>query len=60
MNPLRDKGLKNGPSITCGTQPLKIYFKFFKDCIPQTLLGPLLNALLHISMFLTGIEDGRR
>ena len=58
-NSLENKGLKNGPSIT---QPLKkTYFKLFKDCIPQILLGPFLNGLFHISiMVLRNIEDGRR
>ena len=26
-------------------------FKFFKGCLPQILLGPLLNTLSHISMY---------
>ena len=34
-----DKVFKNGPSKICGRQPLK----FFKGCLPQILLGPLLN-----------------
>ena len=52
------KVFKNGPSKTCGRQPLKIrsdmvclsrsyHFKFFKGCLQQTLLGPFLNTLTH-------------
>ena len=55
-----DKVFKNGPSETCGRQPLKNMkrygllipyplssypFKYFKRCLPQILLGPFLNAL---------------
>ena len=53
-----DKVFKNGPSKTCGRQPLKnlIWFcpsrpyisKFLKDRFPQVLLGPFLNTLLQI------------
>ena len=43
----------------CGRQPLKIWsdkvclggpyhFKFFKDCLPEILLGPFLNTLSKI------------
>ena len=50
------KVFKNGPSKICGSQPFKIWrdmfclsrpytFKFFKGCLPQILLGPLLNTL---------------
>ena len=28
---------------------LEFTFKFFKDCLPQILLGPLLNTLSHIT-----------
>ena len=28
-----------------------IPFKFLKGCLPQTLLGPLLNTLSHITLF---------
>ena len=42
------KVFKNGPSKTCGRQPLKNlnwygHFKFFKGCLPQILLGPFLS-----------------
>ena len=43
-----DNVLKGGPSKICGRQPLKNLkwnFKFFKGCLPQILLGPLLNIL---------------
>ena len=43
-----DNVLKDGPSKICGRQPLrnlKWKFKFFKGCLPQILLGPLLNIL---------------
>ena len=50
---------KNGPSKNFERQPLKNLkgygllsrpypFKFFKDCLPQTLLGPFLNILSEI------------
>ena len=53
-----DKVFKNGPSKICGRQPLKNLkgygllkqadhtypFKFFKGCLSQILLGPLLNT----------------
>ena len=60
---IRDKVFKNGPSKTCGRQPLKnlkrydllkicfswpYHFKFFKGCLPQILLSPFLNTLSHI------------
>ena len=38
---------KNGSSKICGRQPLKNlkFLKFFKGCVSQILLGPLLNTL---------------
>ena len=38
------KVFQSAPSIICERQPLKKIFKFFKGCIPQILLGPLLNT----------------
>ena len=46
-----DKVFKNGPSKIRGRQPVlgRVYpFKFFKGCLPQILLGPLLNTFSHI------------
>ena len=53
-----DKVFKNRPSKICGRQPLKNFkeyglleadfFKFFKGCLPQILLGPFLNILPQI------------
>ena len=50
-----DKVFKSGPSKICGRQPLKksvlgrpYPFKFFKGCLPQILLGPLLNTLSQL------------
>ena len=45
-----DKVFKNGPSKICGRQSLKNLnrpypLKFFKGCLPQILLGPVLNTL---------------
>ena len=51
---------KSEPSKICGRQPLKnlkrygllkqtISFKFFKGCLLQILLGPLLNTLFQIT-----------
>ena len=57
------KVFKNGPSKICGSQPLKYLkdivclrgpypFKFFKGCLSQILLSPLLNTLSYlISLF---------
>ena len=42
---------KNGPSKTCGRQPLKnlkeygLFKQSFKGCLPQILLDPFLNTL---------------
>ena len=59
-----NKVFKSGPSKICGRQPLKnlkgymvclskLYpFKFVKGCVPQILLGPLLNTWTHISHLL--------
>ena len=52
------KVFKNGSSKIFGRQPLKnlqwyglpsrpYYFKFFKGCLPQILLGSFLNTLTH-------------
>ena len=57
---LWDKVFKNGTIKICGRQPPKILrdmdvlsrpypFKFFKGCLPQILLGSLLNSLFHKS-----------
>ena len=52
-----DKGFKNGPSKICGRHSKKFegiwsaadqIFKFLKGCLPQLLLGPLLNTLSHM------------
>ena len=40
------KVFKSGPSKICLGRPYP--FKFFKGCLPQILLGPLLNTLSHI------------
>ena len=55
-----DKVFKSGPYKICGKQPLKYLkgygmlkqtnSKFFKGCLRQILLGPLLNTLSHLSM----------
>ena len=48
------KVIKNGPSKICGRQPLKnlegydLHVNFFKDCLPQMLLGPFLNTLTQM------------
>ena len=41
-----DKVFKNGPCKICLSRPY--HFKFFKGCLPQILLDPLLNTLSHI------------
>ena len=50
-----NKVFKNGPSKTCGRQPLKnlkwyglYHFKFYKGRFRQILLGPFLNTLSQI------------
>ena len=54
-----DKIFKSGPNKICGRQPLKHLkgygllsrpypFNFFKGCLPQILLGPLLNTLFQM------------
>ena len=53
-----DKVFKNGPSKTCKRQPsknLKVHglLKAAQGCLPQILLGPFLNTLSHLSVFLT-------
>ena len=47
-------GTKNGPSETCGIQPIKslkwhglLEHGLFDGCISQILPGPLLNTLAH-------------
>ena len=58
VNVIWNKVFKSGPSKICRRQPLKnlkdmvclsrpYLFKFFKGCLPQILLGPLLNTLSH-------------
>ena len=61
---IRNKVFKSRPSKICGRQPLKnlkgygllsrLYpFKSFKGCLPQILLGLLLNTLFpDIPLFL--------
>ena len=49
-----EKVFTNEPSEICGRQHLKIclsrpyHFKFFKGCLPQTLLGPFLNTFSQL------------
>ena len=56
-----DKVFKNGPSKTCGRQPLKnlkeygplkqtIPLQIFKGCLPQISLGPFLNTLTRMEV----------
>ena len=53
---MRDKGdkvFKGGLSKFCGKRPLKnlkqtISLQFFKGCLPQNLLSPLLNTLSQV------------
>ena len=54
-NIIWEKAFKNGPTAICGRQPFDMaclsrphYFKFFKGCLPQILLGPFLNTFSHI------------
>ena len=55
LNPTRlgSRYPKNGRSKICGRQPLKylkwhgLLLKIFKDCLPQTFLGPFLNTLTY-------------
>ena len=42
-----DKLFKNGPSKIYGRSPLK-FFKFFKGCLQQILLGLFLDTLSHM------------
>ena len=50
-----EKVLKNGPSKICGRQPLKDLKGHgllkqtisLQGCLPQILLGPILNTLSH-------------
>ena len=55
-----DKAFKSALSKICGRQPLKnvkgygllkqgySLLKIFKGCLPQILLGPLLNTFSHL------------
>ena len=43
-----DKVFKTGPSKINLSRPLP--FNFFKGCLPQVLLGPLLNTFSHIKV----------
>ena len=54
-----DKVFKNGPNKIYGKQPLNNFkgygwadhpIKFFKDCLPQILLGPILNICPNSSL----------
>ena len=39
------------------TDPYKPYsFKFFKGCLPQILLGPLLNTLSYVRLLLFSFQ----
>ena len=55
-----DKLFRNGPSKTCGKQPLKnlkdlvclkqtLHLQLFNGCLPQILLGPFLTILSHFN-----------
>ena len=55
-----DKVFKNGSSKIYGKQPLKkfkpvgsvpYYFKSFKGCLPQILLGPFLKSFSHLGTY---------
>ena len=53
-----DKYSENGPSKTCGRQPLKNLkgyglLKIFKGCLPQMLLGPFVNTLPHKNVYIS-------
>ena len=59
-----DKVFKSGPSKNCGRQPSKnlngygllrktVSIQIFKGCLPQILLGPILNTLSHIKLKLS-------
>ena len=53
-----DKVFKSGLSTFCGRQPLNVEAdKFFKCCLPQNLLSPLLNALSHLSCLIFNVAD---
>ena len=60
MNYNWDKVFKNGPNEICGGQPLKnlkwYQFKFFKDCLPQISLCPVLNTLSQL-FYRNSIQD---
>ena len=54
MSFIWDKVFKNGPSKICGRISVVCFntpyhFKFFKGCLRQFLLGPVLNSLSHIT-----------
>ena len=42
-----EKVFKNGTSEVCGSKQTH-HFKFFKGCLPQILLGLILNTLSHM------------
>ena len=42
---VEDNYLKNWGGMVCLSRSHS--FKFFKDCLPQILLGPFLNTLSH-------------
>ena len=47
-----EKSIKNGPSKICWRQPQQtISLQIFKSCLPYILLGPLLNTLSHIRLY---------
>ena len=50
LNYIWVKVFKNGPSKICGKQPLKSLIRFFKGCVPQSLLGPFLNTFTNIML----------
>ena len=52
---IRDKVFMSGLSKFCGRQTLTrdmVCLKFFKGCLPQNLLSPLLNTLSHIILYI--------
>ena len=52
---IRDKVFMSGLSKFCGRQTLTrdmVCLKFFKGCLPQNLLSPLLNTLFHIILYI--------
>ena len=47
------KYFKSRLSKFCGRQPLKKLTNFFKGCLPQNLLSPLLNTFSHLFLVFT-------